>query len=103
VSNGAARDAGQDRQGLSALEAAVNRTVEELKQLRKRAAEAAERTAELEALLQSFQSGAVSPERMNERLELLEVENRDLRTRIVQGRESVERLLARIQFLEDQK
>jgi len=100
VSNGAAKDPAQ---GLPALEAAVGRAVEELKQLRKRVAEGAQRSAELEGLLHSFQSGAVSPERMNERLERLEAENRDLRARIVQGREAVERLLARIQFLEDQK
>jgi predicted RNase H-like nuclease (RuvC/YqgF family) len=100
VSNGAAKDT---TQGLPALEAAINRAVEELKQLRKRTADAAQRSAELEALLVSFQSGSESPERMKERLEHLEAENRDLRARITQGRESVERLLARIQFLEDQK
>ena len=100
MSNGAPRDPGQ---GLPGLEAAIGRTVEELRQLRKRVAEANERTAELEGLLRNFQSGADTPDRMKARLEHLEAENRDLRARITQGRESVERLLARIQFLEDQK
>ena len=103
MSNGALRDGGPERQGLSTLEAAINRTVQELKQLRKRVDDAAQRSAELEALLARFQSGSESPERMKERLERLEQENRELRSRIGQGRETVERLLARIQFLEDQK
>jgi hypothetical protein len=103
VSNGGARDGGSDRQGLPALEAAVNRTVDELRALRKREAEASARSRELEALLAAFQGGGDSPERMKERLDRLEAENLDLRGRIAQGRESVERLLARIQFLEDQK
>ena len=103
MSNGAARDGAAERQGLPALEAAVNRAVDELRELRKRTAEAAQRSGELEALLGSFQSGAESPERMQARLERLEEENHDLRSRITQGRETVERLLARIQFLEDQK
>ena len=100
MSNGAAKDPSQ---GLPALEAAVNRAVEELKQLRRRAAEAAQRSTDLEELLHTFQSGAESPERMKEKMERLEAENRDLRARIVQGRDAVERLIARIQFLEDQK
>ncbi|MSR36167.1 MAG: hypothetical protein EXR95_05905 [Gemmatimonadetes bacterium] len=103
MSNGGDREAGSDRQGMPALEAAVNRTVEELRELRKQAADASGRTRELEALLAAFQSGLDSPERMKERLDRLEAENRDLQGRIAQGRESVERLLARIQFLEDQK
>jgi predicted RNase H-like nuclease (RuvC/YqgF family) len=102
VSNGAPRDVAE-RQGLPALEAAVSRTVEELRELRKRNAEAVRRSDELQALLEKFQSGSESPERMTERLERLESENRDLRARIAQGRDGVERLLARIQFLEDQK
>ena len=61
------------------------------------------RNAGLETLLMSFQTGSERPDRMQERLDQLEAENRDLRARIMHGRESVERLLARIQFLEDQK
>ena len=103
MSNGAPRDTATDRQGLPALEAAVSRTVEELRELRKRTADAVRRSDELQALLERFQTGSESPERMKERLERLESENRDLRARIAQGRDGVERLLARIQFLEDQK
>jgi predicted RNase H-like nuclease (RuvC/YqgF family) len=103
VSNGAPKDTAADRHGLPALEAAVSRTVEELRELRKRTADAVRRSDELQALLERFQTGSESPELMKSRLEHLEAENRDLRARIEQGREGVERLLARIQFLEDQK
>jgi predicted RNase H-like nuclease (RuvC/YqgF family) len=103
VSSGAAREGAAERHGLPALETAVGRAVDELRELRKRSAEAARRSAALEELLATFQSGADSPERMKERLERLEGENRDLRARISRGRESVERLLARIQFLEDKR
>lgn len=88
---------------MPALEAAVERAVDELRQQRERGAAAARRSADLEALLAGFQSGADTPERMKERLERAEAENRDLRMRIGQALETVERLLARIRFLEDQK
>lgn len=103
MSNGAAREPTVERQGLPALEAAVGRAVDELRQQRERAAAALLRSAELEALLAGFQSGADTPERMKERLERAETENRDLRMRIGQALETVERLLARVRFLEDQK
>ncbi len=98
----AAKDS-QDRQGLPALEAAVTRTIDELRTARAQATEAALRSVQLEALLGSFEAGSESPSRMKERLILLEEENRDLRARLEQGRETVERLLARFRFLEDQK
>lgn len=103
MSNGAARDASPERQGLPALDAAVGRTIDELRRLRQQATAATQRSAELEALLATFQSGTDSPEQMKERLDRAEAENADLRIRIAQGLETVERLLARIQFLEDQK
>ena len=103
MSSGAANEAAAERQGLPALEAAVGRTIDELRQLRERAAGSAKRTAELEVLLVGFQSGAYSPEEMKQRLDRAEGENRELRARIGQALETVERLLARVQFLEDQR
>jgi hypothetical protein len=40
---------------------------------------------------------------MKARLNRLEAENRDLHERIARGREAVERLIARIRFLENQQ
>ena len=103
MSNGGAREAPGERQGLPALEAAVGRTIDELRRLREHAAAASRRSAELEALLGTFQSGGDTPQQMKDRLDRAEAENRDLRQRVGQALETVERLIARIQFLEDQK
>ena len=89
--------------GLPALEAAVGRAIEELRAARAGLAEARSRIADLEALLGSFEAGSESPSRMNDRLTRVEEENRDLRARIGAGRDTVERLIARIRFLEDQQ
>lgn len=91
-----------ERQGFQALEGAVGRVLEELARVRLRAEAAHRRSEELEGLLRSFEAGEESPGRMQERLTVLEAENEDLRARIERGRETAERLLARIRFLEDQ-
>jgi len=85
------------------LEGAVAGAIEEIERLRRRAEEADRRCAELETLLGSFQVGDENPAAMKARLGRLETENRDLHERIERGREAVERLLARIRFLEDQE
>jgi len=103
VSSGEGREAAPEREGLQALEGVVSRVLEELDRLRLRIAEAQRRNAELEALLSSFQTGEESPANMKERLTRLERENRDLLARVERGRETVLRLLARIDFIEDQR
>ncbi len=85
------------------LEGAVARVLAELDQLRRQAGESQLRSGELETLLDSFRAGDESPADMKARLNRLEAENRDLHERIGRGREAVERLLARIRFLEDQQ
>ena len=103
MSNAEGREEDPDRKGFQALEGAVTRTLAELKRLHRRAAELEGRSAELEVLLKSFEDGDETAAGMKERLTRLEGENRDLRSRVGRGRETVERLLARITFLEDQK
>lgn len=85
------------------LERTVGLAVEELQRMRARAAEAAGRCAELEGLLTNFRVGEEDPMAMKTRLTRLEEENRDLKERIEHGREGVDRLLARIRFLEGQQ
>lgn len=103
MSNAVRREKTREEQGLKALDKVVVRTIEELKSFRQRALEAERRSAELEALLKSFESGKETLGSMKQRLTRLEDENRDLRLRVGHGRETVERMLARIGFLEDQK
>jgi predicted RNase H-like nuclease (RuvC/YqgF family) len=104
VSNGEAKaDGGVERQAFASLDKAVTRALEELKALRQRAAEAERMNAELTGLLKSFESGEETAAGMKARLTRLETENEDLRSRVERGRETVERLIARVGFLENQK
>lgn len=90
-------------QALEELERMVDLALEELDRLRRRAAEADRRCAELETLLSSFRVGEEDPVATKARLTRLEAESQEMKARIEQGREGVERLLSRIRFLEDQQ
>ncbi len=57
---------------------------------------------ELEGLLKGVSSGEGGPREMIAKLHILEEENRDLRRRLDEGREGVDRLLAQVKFLEEQ-
>ena len=94
---------GADDAGLEALEDAVERAVAEMERLRSALSRAEAREADLGRLLEGFREGRRDPAEMAARLEALERENADLRQRVSRGREGVERLLARIRFLEDQR
>lgn len=85
------------------LNAAVEQALGELKRLREKAARVESRNIELEELLKGIAAGTESPAEMAHQLKSLTEENKDLRNRLDQGRESVDRLLTRIRFLEDQK
>lgn len=95
--------AGAERPAFQALDAAVGRTLDELDRLRRELAESRARGSELAELLGGFEKGDRDPVEMAARLDVLEKENADLRDRVARGREGVERLLARIRFLEDQR
>jgi predicted RNase H-like nuclease (RuvC/YqgF family) len=86
-----------------AVDAAVGRAVQRLRDLEARARAADDRAAEIEQLLERMASGDESPVQMKDELDRLQRENADLRQRLDQGREGVERLLARIRFLEEQR
>lgn len=103
MSNSEGSEKGRERDGFKALDKAVGRTLEELNVFRQRALDAGGRSAELEALLMSFESGEETLGSMKQRLARMEEENRDLRLRVAHGRETVERMLARIDFVEVQK
>lgn len=92
-----------ERAALQALEGAVGRLLERVQTLTRTADKADQRRAEVEELLRRITTGDESPARMHVRLRELEVENDDLRARLGEGRETVERLLARIRFLEEQR
>ena len=87
--------------GMERLRVAVEEAVAEIASLRGQLADAEARMSESDHLLREFVGGKQDPAALARRLSELEAENRELKERMNEGRESVEQVLARIQFLED--
>ncbi len=90
------------------LEAAIGQLVERLEasgasvqEAEARATAAEARTAELAELVKRVTGDEAEAGRLMSRLKGLEQENADLRTRLERGRDGVDRMLARIRFLEN--
>lgn len=92
-----------DREAFQALEQAAGQAMERLRGLHARTVEAEARSAELAELLKRFTADGAEAGRLLTRLSDLEAENADLRRRVDAGREGVDRMLARLRFLEDQR
>ena len=91
------------RKRLSALESAVDALLVRLEHAEDVAEEATSRRDEVEVLLREMTDGKADPAAMAQRLEVLEAENADLRSRVDRGLESVDRLISQVRFLEDQR
>ncbi len=87
----------------SDLSDAVERALREIKRLREKASRVESKNTELEELLKGIAGGTQSPAELARDVKTLSKENGDLRARLDQGRESVDRLLTRIRFLEEQR
>ena len=97
-------DGGQpERVAFQALDAAVGRLIEELSATRVRASEAEAQRGELQELVQRFTGDEAEAGRLLSRLRSLEGENSELRERLERGRQGVDRLLARLKFLEEHR
>lgn len=88
---------------MQALESAVDRAVAELRAVRKRAGEAEKRAERSDELLREFVDGTQDPAALSRTVAELEAENEALRSRIRQGRQGIDQILARIRFLEDRR
>ena len=88
-------------QAVDRLEKAVTAALEQVEQLRGEVVRMHVQGEALEGLLKGVTSGEDGPREMIEKLHGLEEENRDLRNRLDQGRAGVERILARVKFLEE--
>lgn len=91
-----------EREALTRLDRAVSRMMEELEQMRERVRRSETKARDAQALLQRFSDGDDDPARQHDRMMALEEENRELRDRLREGREGVERILGRIRFLEEE-
>ena len=92
-----------ERDALVELERAVGRALDELARARARAEAAEVRCTELGRLMSRFTGDEAEAGRLLTRLQRLEDENADLRARVERGRAGVDRLLAKVRFLENQR
>ncbi len=92
-----------DRAALTELESAVGGLLDRLADVSTRAEEAEGKSEELEELVKRFTGDDAEAGRMLTRLDGLEQENQDLRGRLKRGRAGVDKLLAKIRFLEEQR
>ena len=83
------------------LESAVRRLIRQSAELRAELRLARERNRELMELLGPVAEGEASPESVLERLRAAEDERHEFQQRLERGREVVERMMARIRFLEE--
>ena len=102
MSNPEAANTTEDPQATFAkLENAVSRALAKIAELEGEIGASQKHSGELDGLLKRFTDGGESPGELVDRVRRLEEENGQLHSRMSRGRESVERLLARIRLLEE--
>ncbi len=82
------------------LERAVTQALAHIEAIEERIAAAESRSAELTEVVKRFTGDVGEADRILSRLGALEEENQDLRRRLEEGRDGVDRLLAKVRFLE---
>jgi predicted RNase H-like nuclease (RuvC/YqgF family) len=87
---------------LQRLDGVVTAALERVRRLEREVVRMDAQGKALEGLLEGVTSGERGPREMIDTLHVLEEENRDLRRRLDEGRAGVDRLLARVKFLEEQ-
>ena len=101
MSNGAVEPFGKSA-AWRRLENLVRRMVADRGAWRERALAAEERIGELESALRDVSAGKLDPVALSERTQKLEAENRVLSDRVTRARETVERIMARLQFTQEE-
>ena len=85
------------------LELAVRRLLEQHDAMRRRTEQAEQRTRELEAALGAVADGNLDPVALSERADALTRENRLLTDRLAEANALVERIVARLNYLEAER
>ena len=83
------------------LHGAVEQLMSQARMYRDRGERAEARIRDLEGLLARFARGEEDPASLAHRLGELREENRELRERMREGREGVDRLLSRVRYLDE--
>ena len=84
------------------LEEVAQETVGRIGRLRDDLREAQAQSERMQEVLRGFTGGEEDPVALADRIQRMEAANQDLLDRLSRGRAGVERLLARIRFLEEQ-
>lgn len=87
----------------NALELAVRRLLEQHDAIRRKAEQAEQRTQELEAALGAVSAGNLDPVALSARADALTQENRLLADRLAEANALVERIVARLNYLEAER
>jgi chromosome segregation ATPase len=88
---------------LDRLELTVRRLLESHDAWRQRAEAAEARIAELEAAVRDLSSGSMEPVAMADDVRTLQTQNSELRSRLETAQQAVQRMLSRLQFVEEER
>jgi seryl-tRNA synthetase len=88
---------------LDRLELKIRRLIEAHDAWRRRAEAAEARARELEATVRELSSGRLDPVALADEVRALEERNQALRERVSQAQDAVQRMLARLQFVEEER
>jgi hypothetical protein len=103
MSRSEGRHGSQEGDPLEQLEQAVEKALVRIRDLETRLGDAERRATALDQVFTTAAGGEERPSVLMDRVKQLEAENEDMKERLARGLESVERLLARIRFLEEQR
>ena len=102
MSNPADNEGQSVQEGFVVLEEAVDQAIDQLSTMSERIGLIEAKNTELAKLVERFTGDELEADRIVTQVRELEAENTELRDRLVRGREGVDRLLTKIQFLENQ-
>ena len=103
MSNPAGNGEGLEQAAFIELERIVDAAVRHLGEVTRRAEMAEDRNAEFEALIKRFAGDEGDAGQVLHRLAELEEDNENMRSRLEAGQVSVDKLIAKIRFMEEQK
>ena len=103
MSNPAGNGEGLEQAAFIELERIVDEALRHLGEVTRRAEMAEDRNAEFEALIKRFAGDEGDAGQVLHRLAELEEDNENMRSRLEAGQVSVDKLIAKIRFMEEQK
>ena len=103
MSNPAGNGEGLEQTAFIELERIVDAALRHLGEVTRRAEMAEDRNAEFEALIKRFAGDEGDAGQVLHRLAELEEDNENMRSRLEAGQVSVDKLIAKIRFMEEQK